>query len=202
MAIIGDPRRLLGITSDDSKQWGVPFWSGYRAAPNTASIGCGFLAVVSLPTSDVSSTVPLALIAITTVAACASLGGGLYEFLVVDPAWPKRPGIIQPRNGGVSRARFWIPAHVAFEVLLIATLVVAWGDADVRVALLVALVSHGLMRVWSLVDFVPKAVAFEKADPATVDEAAAVRWTRRSLLRLPLDLITCAAMLTALAGYH
>jgi hypothetical protein len=53
--------------------------------------------------------------------------------------------------------------------------------------------------VWSLVDFVPKAVAFEKADPATVDEAAAVRWTRRSLLRLPLDLITCAAMLAALA---
>jgi hypothetical protein len=54
--------------------------------------------------------------------------------------------------------------------------------------------------VWSLVDFVPKAVAFEKADPAIVDEAAAVRWTRRSLLRLPLDVITCAAMLTALAG--
>ena len=46
----------------------------------------------------------------------------------------------------------------------------------------------------------PKALAFEKADPATVDEAAAVRWTRRSLLRLPLDLITCAAMLAALAG--
>jgi hypothetical protein len=63
-----------------------------------------------------------------------------------------------------------------------------------------ALASHALMRVWSLVDFVPKAVAFEKADPATVDEAAAVRWTRRSLLRLPLDLITCAAMLVALAG--
>jgi hypothetical protein len=146
------------------------------------------------------STVPLVLIAITTLAACATLGGGLYEFLVVDPFWPKRPGIIQPRNGGVSRARFWVPAHTIFEVLLIVTLVVAWGDVDVRIALLVALVSHAVMRVWSLVDFVPKAVAFEKADPAIVDEAAAVRWTRRSLLRLPLDVITCAAMLTALAG--
>lgn len=69
-----------------------------------------------------------------------------------------------------------------------------------RNALLVALISHAVMRVWSLVDFVPKAVAFEKADPATVDEAAAVRWTRRSLLRFPLDLITCAAMLTAVAS--
>ncbi|HKP43921.1 hypothetical protein [Mycobacterium sp.] len=146
-------------------------------------------------------TPTLVLIAITTLAACVTLGGGLYEFLVVDPFWPKRPGIIQARNGGVSRARFWVPAHTIFEVLLVVTLATAWSHADVRVALLVALVSHAVLRVWSLVDFVPKAVAFEKADPATVEEAAAVRWTRRSLLRLPLDLITCGAMLVALAGY-
>jgi hypothetical protein len=144
-------------------------------------------------------TPTLVLIAITTLMACASLGGGLYEYLVIDPKWPRRPGIIQARNGGVSRARFWIPAHIVFEVLLIVSLIVTWGDADVRVALLVALVSHAVIRVWSLVDFVPKALAFEKADPAMVDEAAAVRWTRRSLLRLPLDVITCAAMLAALA---
>lgn len=144
-------------------------------------------------------TPTLVLIAITTLAACVTLGGGLYEYLVIDPYWPKRPGIIQSRNGGVSRARFWIPAHVVFEVLLIVSLIAAWNDADVRLALLVALVSHAVTRVWSLVDFVPKALAFEKADPAKVDVAAAVRWTRRSLLRLPLDLITCAATLTALA---
>ena len=66
-------------------------------------------------------------------------------------------------------------------------------------ALLVALVSHAVMRVWSLVDFVPEAVAFEKSNPAAVDEATAVRWTRRSLVRLPLDLVTCGAMLAALA---
>lgn len=145
-------------------------------------------------------TPTLVLIAITTLAAGVSLGGGLYEYLVIDPFWPKRPGIIQSRNGGVSRARFWIPAHTVFEVLLIVTLVVTWGDAAVRVALLVALVSHAVMRVWSLVDFVPKALAFEKADPATVDEVSALRWTRRSLLRLPLNLVTCAAMLAALAS--
>jgi hypothetical protein len=146
-------------------------------------------------------TPTLVLIAITTLVACTTLGGGLYEVLVVDPAWPKRPGIIQPRNGGVSRARFWLPVHTVFEVLLIVTLVAAWRDADVRIALWVALVSHAAMRVWSLADFVPKAMAFEKADPATVDEASAVRWTRRSLLRMPLDVITCVAMLAALAGH-
>jgi hypothetical protein len=146
-------------------------------------------------------TPTLVLIAVTTLMACAMLGGGLYEVLVVDPSWPKRPGIIQPHNGGISRRRFWIPAHIVFEVLLVVALIAAWGDADARVALLVALASHVVMRVWSLVDFVPKAVAFEKADPADVDEAAAVAWTRRSLLRLPLDVVTCAAMLAALAGY-
>jgi hypothetical protein len=144
-------------------------------------------------------TPTLVLIAITTLAACVTVGGGLYEFLVLDPVWPKRPGIIQPTNGGVSRRRFWIPAHTAFEVLLILSLIVGWNDAGARIALLVALLSHAAMRIWSLLDFVPKAVGFEKADPAVVDEAAAVRWTRRSLLRLPLDVITGVATLAALA---
>ena len=145
-------------------------------------------------------TPTLVLIAITTLVSGVLLGGGLYEYLVVDPYWPKRPGIIQPTRGGISRRRFWIPAHTVFEVLLIVALIVGWGDMGVRIALLVALLSHAAMWVWSLVDFVPKAVAFEKADPAAVDRAAAVRWTRRSLLRLPLDLITCAAMLAALVS--
>lgn len=153
-----------------------------------------------MPTSDIDSTISLVLIAVTTLAACISLGGGLYEYLVVDPYWPRRPGIIQARNGGISRARFWVPAQIGFEVLLGVVLIVTWSDAGVRPALLVALISHALVRVWSLVDFVPKALAFEKADPATVDEAAALRWTRRSLLRLPLDLITCVAMLAALVA--
>lgn len=143
-------------------------------------------------------TPTLLLIAATTLLACALLGGGLYEILVIDPAWPKRPGIIQAHNGGISRRRFWIPAHTVFEVLLIITLIVAWSDADVRLALLIALTSHVVMRVWSLLDFVPKALAFEKADPVDVDETVARSWTRRSLLRLPLDIVTCLAMLTAL----
>jgi hypothetical protein len=145
-------------------------------------------------------TPTLILIALTTLAACVLLGGGLYEFLVVDPYWPKRPGLIQPARGGISRRRFWIPVHTVFEVLLIVALIVRWGDADVRLALLVALLTHVAMRIWSLTDFVPKAVAFEKADPAAVDEAEARRWTRRSLLRLPLDVITCGAMLAALVA--
>lgn len=63
-----------------------------------------------------------------------------------------------------------------------------------------ALGSHAAMRLWSALDFIPKALAFERADPATVALEAARRWSRRSLGRLPLDLLTCGAMLTALVA--
>ena len=84
--------------------------------------------------------------------------------------------------------------------MLVASLVAAWSKSDVRTPLLVALGSHAVMRIWSAFDFIPKALAFEKTDPATFDARAARRWTRRSLLRLPLDMITCWAMLAALVA--
>ncbi len=142
----------------------------------------------------------LVVVAVATALALASVGGGLYEFLVVDASWPKRPDLIQPGRGGVSRRRFWIPVHVAFELMLIAALVLAWTRPEVRMALLVAFASHAVMRIWSAFDFIPKALQFERADPASVTEQVARRWTRRSMGRLPLDLVTCGAMLTAFAA--
>lgn len=142
----------------------------------------------------------LVLVVLATSLALVSLGGGLYEFVVVDPFWPRRPDIVQPRRGGVSRKRFWIPAHTLFELLLIASLIVTWGQPAVRTPLIVALGSHAAMRLWSAFDFIPKALAFERADPATVLERDARRWTRRSLGRLPLDLLTCGATLAALVA--
>ena len=144
----------------------------------------------------------LILVMVTLVAALAliSLGGGLYEYLVVDPAWPRRPENIQPQRGGISRKRFWIPAHSAFELVLILTLIAGWTVAAVRTPLLVALGAHAVMRGWSAFDFIPKALAFERADPATIDERSARRWTRRSMGRLPIDLIVCAAALCAVVA--
>jgi hypothetical protein len=140
----------------------------------------------------------LIIVAVAAALACASVGGGLYEFSVVDPFWPKRPDLVQPARGGISRKRFWIAIHIAFEVVLIAALVSAWSLPAVRTCLLVALASHAVMRLWSAFDFIPKALAFEKAEPGAISEAAARAWTTRSRLRLPLDLLTCGAMLWAL----
>jgi hypothetical protein len=140
----------------------------------------------------------LIIVAVAAALACASVGGGLYEFSVVDPFWPKRPDLVQPTRGGISRKRFWIAIHVAFEVVLIAALVSAWSQPAVRTCLLLALASHAVMRLWSAFDFIPKALAFEKAEPGAVSEAAARAWTARSRWRFPLDLVTSGAALWAL----
>lgn len=141
----------------------------------------------------------LILVGVSAAFACASLGGGLYEYSVVDPFWPRRPDLIQPDRGGISRKRFWMPAHGAFELTLLVSLIITWSASAARFWLLVALASHAIMRIWSGFDFIPKALAFERADPQTIDAAQARLWTHRSRLRLPLDIVTCAAMLAALA---
>jgi hypothetical protein len=140
-------------------------------------------------------------VVLLTGIACAlafvGVGGAFYEFSVVDPFWPKRPDLIQPQRGGISRRRFWIPAHIAFEIVLIVTLIAAWSAPEVRFWLLIAVISHAAMRIWSAFDFIPKALAFETADPQTINEIDARNWTRRSRLRLPLDLVTAVAAMAA-----
>ena len=51
---------------------------------------------------------------------------------------------------------------MAFELSLIASLVLFWSLPQVRLPLLVGAGSHMLMRLWSAVDFIPKALAFER----------------------------------------
>ncbi|AOO82802.1 hypothetical protein [Bosea vaviloviae] len=137
------------------------------------------------------------LIGMAILAAAIGIGGGLYEFVVLDPVWPNRPALVQPMHGGVSRKRFWIPAHIVFELLLVAALVAAWGAPGISRWLLIALATHAAMRIWSALDFIPKALAFERDEADSVSPDAARRWTRRSRLRLPLDLAKLAALLAA-----
>ncbi len=89
--------------------------------------------------------------------------------------------------------------HSAFETVLLASLVLAWSMPEVRVTPLVALVSHAVLRVWSFADFIPEALAFERAEPWSVETPKALSWGRRSLGRLPLAVLTCVACLTAFA---
>jgi hypothetical protein len=137
---------------------------------------------------------------LVVAAACLGLmilGGGFYEVLVVDPAWPKRPDLIQPERGGISRRRFWVPVHSLFELTVILALIAGWSDRGVRWWLWVALIIHAVGRVWSFADFIPKAIAFERAEPGSITEEAARRWTRRSWFRLPVEMLSCGATIAA-----
>lgn len=171
---------------------------------NALTIFCVAATVALIDTANAALPLVQAMPALITGAAAAlaliSLGGGFYEIAVVDPAWPKQPSLVQPARGGLSRKRFWIPAHIGFELALLAALFAYWGHTDVRFWLLVAFASHAAMRIWSAFDFIPKALAFERADPGAISESTARRWATRSRLRLLLDLITCGAMLAAFAA--
>jgi hypothetical protein len=75
---------------------------------------------------------------------------------VVGRAWPRRPDLIQPARGGVSRRAFWMPAHVAFELALVLALAVTWSEPEIRSWLLVGLAIHATMWIWSALDFHPE----------------------------------------------
>jgi hypothetical protein len=112
--------------------------------------------------------------------------GGLYEFVVLDPVWPCRPDLIRPNRGGISRKRFWIPAHKTFELVLIAALMMACSLADVS--------------FWLLVAPGPWSILFRRLLPlsAPISRCSAQLGASKLLASLPLDIVTCASMLAAL----
>lgn len=130
---------------------------------------------------------------------CAGLGGGLYETMLVDRVWPNNPRFVQPQRGGINRKLFWMPVHGLFEIALLASIWIAWADADTRAWLLLALACHLSMRLWSFLYFIPAAIRFEKSnefDSAQI--ASARRWIRLSLWRLPLEIVSTVALCLAI----
>jgi len=132
--------------------------------------------------------------------AAASLGGAIYECLLVDRKWPANIQMIQPKRGGLNRKLFWMPMHFAFEFTLLAALCLAWPDSSARVWLLVAVASHVLMRAWSGFYFIPRALEFERASHLTPTmEERAVEWVRLSIWRIPLDVVTLLALCSSVS---
>ncbi len=138
------------------------------------------------------------------LASACSIGGGLYEHIVLTPLWSASPptsfAVIQPRSG-VPLQRFWIPVHAAITVLVVLALAVTWRYAEVRRLLLIGLGSYVVMRVWSGVYFIREMLAFQKvpldAPPSAELSARVARWTFWSWFREPLDLIAFVSFLLA-----
>src|SRR5947209_4876602 len=60
------------------------------------------------------------------------LGGGIYETVLVDRVWPNNPSIIQPDRGGLNRGIFWAPVHMSYEIVLLLSAWMVWGNAYAR----------------------------------------------------------------------
>src|SRR5579863_1140820 len=127
-----------------------------------------------------------------------ALGGGIYETLLVDRAWPKYPAIVQPSRGGINRGLFWGPVHTLYELALV---IAAWSvwDTGGRWWVIGALTIHLAARAWSLAYFIPNAIRFEKLGDLTEEQRhLAQRWTRLSRCRPVLQTVSiiglCAAV--------
>jgi hypothetical protein len=151
-----------------------------------------------------TSAVLWSLILLCFAMACA-VGGGLYEHIVLMPLWALSPptsfSIIQAGTG-VPLQDFWIPVHVAITVFLLLSLVLAWKDRRVRLILCIGLGSYLIMRVWSILFFIPEMLSFQKVPlhvlPSEELTARVAQWTFWTWYREPLDVISFLSFLLAL----
>lgn len=127
------------------------------------------------------------------------LGGGIYETLLVDRAWPDNPAVIQPARGGIDRKLFWMPAHTLYELALFLTLWMVWSVSEARWWTVAALIVHFAARAWSMIYFIPRALRFEGlGDLTETQRLEARRWTRLSRCRPLLEAVSIIALCLAI----
>jgi hypothetical protein len=153
-------------------------------------------AKVSQVNMSMQATLPFVVLAplCALVLGAIGLGGGVYETLVVDPVWPDNPAIIRRGRGGISRARFWAPAHSLYELALLISLWMVWSVTVARWWTIAALAIHLAARAWSFAYFIPRALRFEKLGELTEEQRReALRWTRLSRCRPVLSVCSIVA---------
>ena len=133
--------------------------------------------------------------AVALILGSIALGGGIYETLIVDAAWPGNLALIQPKRGVLNRKIFWMLIHPLFELALLLSAWMCWSYAPVRLWVIVALAGHFVARAWSFAYFIPRALRFEKLDGLTPEDLRlAKRWIAFSRFRPFLEALSVAAL--------
>jgi hypothetical protein len=150
------------------------------------------------------SEIRLALV-LAALAATASLtGAGCYEQAVLDRAWPEKPTLVRPVEGGVNRKLFWVPANMLALALLFAALWGVWPIAGARAAVASALGLFVVINAATVGYFAPAVLRVEREGIRPNDPSSRT-WVRLSRLRTPLALgvnvaLAAAAMLLCRNG--
>jgi hypothetical protein len=133
------------------------------------------------------------------VATAFLTGAGWYEQAVLDSAWPKKPAIVRPVEGGANRKLFWVPANILAVVFLLAALWASWPAADARSAVFAAIGFYAVINALTVGFFGPAVLRVEKQGVATNDPAS-IRWVRLSRWRTPLAFGVNVSLIIAAVG--
>jgi hypothetical protein len=128
----------------------------------------------------------IVLLALLTTSMLA--GAGVYEQLVLDPAWPARPDIVRPANGGADRKRYWVPSNILAVVAMIAAIWAAWPAPSARSWVLCAAVCSLVINVATVVYFAPRVLRVER-DGVAPNHPHSTRWVALSRWRTPVAIV-------------
>jgi hypothetical protein len=111
-------------------------------------------------------------------------GAGLYEQAVLDPAWPAKPGLVRPLEGGVSRKRYWVPANSVALLAMAAAIWAAWPQESAQSWALAAAACSLVVNISTISYFAPQVLRVER-DGVAPNDASSLRWVALSRLRTP-----------------
>jgi hypothetical protein len=140
---------------------------------------------------------------VTTTAVYLLMNGAqIFETVLIVPAWTAAPpaslGMFQGEYG-LDFKTFWIVFHSLHEITFILALVSCWKLKGVRQWVLVLLVVHIAVRVWTVAYFAPTIIAFQNTpysptiDPGLVQKAA--QWRNMNIIRVLLFMAVNLALL-------
>lgn len=158
-----------------------------------APLGC--------PGSQVEFSAAQVALVTTTLLYFALNGAQLFETLVLVPKWTAAPPASFTLFRGphaIDLKTFWIATHSVHEISMLAAIALCWR-LDIRSALLVILVLHFAVRVWTLTYFAPEIISFQRiaeTGEASLDLIRRVAvWKRLNGLRVAAFILLSLAML-------
>ena len=138
-------------------------------------------------------------------------GAGMYECLVVHPAWSRKPpesfvGFVGAPVSRMNLPAFWIPVAPLYALSGLVTLAVALSAGSRDVPLIVSSVSAVVVVAWTLVYFRPTIQRLLEdggtSTPAARLQSEARRWIQLNWVRVALVVISWWGALAALATHQ